>query len=82
MEGLGVKFTCEVCKETLYSARTDEAAMQEAVETFTQKEMSHPAGMAVVCTDCWRKMGFDYDENGKVVKPPLPKNFAGGNNIQ
>lgn len=46
-------YTCGLCHETFDKEWSDEEALAEAGELFPGE-----SDMAVVCDDCWHKMGF------------------------
>ncbi len=49
------EYTCSVCRETFDYEWTDEEAMAEAEAIFGDSLGDDPA---VVCDDCWHKMGL------------------------
>lgn len=53
---MGDTYRCAACGEEYEKGWTDEEAAAEAETLFTAEERQD---MAVVCDDCWRKMGFD-----------------------
>jgi hypothetical protein len=49
------KFTCAVCEETFDQGWSEEEAKAELAETFPGFV---PADCALVCDDCYKKMGL------------------------
>ena len=49
------EFTCDACGESFEKAWSDEKAIAESKKAFPDDDYTD---MAVVCDDCWHKMGF------------------------
>lgn len=43
-------FECDMCHKTYTKARTDEEALKDAKQYFTDAELKHAA---ILCEDCW-----------------------------
>lgn len=52
----GDSYRCEACGETYETGRSDEEVAAEYEAMFDREY--HEEDAAVVCDDCWRKMGF------------------------
>ncbi len=51
-------FTCGECHETFEKEWADDEANKQAEDLFGVTDASDHPGMAVVCSDCYREMGF------------------------
>lgn len=54
MTGKGETFKCAVCKDTFVKGRSDEEAMDEALDLYPPQDLA--AGYDEVCDDCFEKV--------------------------
>lgn len=54
-------YTCEECGGTFHSQRSEDEAIMEYQQLFTEAERT--TGASVVCDDCWKKIMGDLPDS-------------------